>query len=195
MPLLGQKTTATHLEWHVITTLLLKLQKDKNYRLALLIGIQAFTGLRVGDVLKLKYSDFLNKSDLTIVEQKTKKHRIIRLNNSLKELVSNAYKSQMIKNPDEQIFLNRYGTKLISVQYVNRALKKTMLRYKLTNDPTQIKSHLLRKSFGRHVYEMNNKNDMGLIILSELFQHSSPSVTRLYLGIKQQELADVYENL
>ena len=36
---------------------------------------------------------------------------------------------------------------------------------------------------------------MALIKLSELFNHSSPSVTRRYLGLRQEELGEVYEAL
>jgi len=191
----GKRISASHVEWHIITNLLQKLQKDKNYRLLLLIGIPIYTGLRIGDVLKLKWIDFLGKTDLTIVEQKTSKIREIRLNEKLRELVSYAYHSQMIIDPGEPVFINRYKTKTISIQYVNRALKKLALHYKLTDNPTEWKSHLLRKSFGRHVYITNNQSDMGLIILSELFGHSSISTTRLYLGLKREEFQNIYENL
>lgn len=191
----GKRISATHLEWHIVTSLLQKLKKDQNYRLLLIVGIPVYTGLRIGDVLKLTWGDFLGKTDLTIIEQKTNKMREIRLNEKLRELVSCAYNSQMISDPNEPIFLNRYKTKIISIQYVNRALKKLALHYKLTDNPTEWKSHLLRKSFGRHVYLTNNQNDMGLIILSELFGHSSISTTRLYLGLKREEFQNIYENL
>jgi hypothetical protein len=36
---------------------------------------------------------------------------------------------------------------------------------------------------------------MALIKLSELFNHSSPQITRRYLGIRQEELMEVYESL
>jgi integrase len=191
----GKRLAATHLEWHIVTNLLQKLQKDKNYRLLLLVGIPVYTGLRIGDVLKLKWNDFLGKTDLTVVEQKTRKVREIRLNDKLREIVSYAYHSQMIIDPDEPIFFNRYKTKVISIQYVNRALKKMALHYQLTDNPTEWKSHLLRKSFGRHVFQNSNKSDLGLIILSELFGHSSISTTRLYLGLKREEFQNIYENL
>ena len=37
--------------------------------------------------------------------------------------------------------------------------------------------------------------EMALIKLSELVNHSSPSVTRRYLGLRQEELGEVYESL
>ena len=191
----GKKLSATFIEWYVFTNLLQKLQKDNNFRMALLIGIPGYLGLRIGDCLKLKWSDILNKTDLIIQEGKTRKMRELRVNRNLQELILQAYTSLKVDDTDELIFINRYKTKAISLQFVNRILKKTALKYKLTNDPSQWKSHMLRKTFGRHVYESNNKNDMGLIILSQLFNHSSVATTRLYLGLKKEELDNIYENL
>jgi len=66
----GKRLAASHLEWFVFTNLLAKLQKDENYRIAMIIAIQGYTGLRIGDTLKLKWSDFLDKIDLTLHEEK-----------------------------------------------------------------------------------------------------------------------------
>ena len=37
--------------------------------------------------------------------------------------------------------------------------------------------------------------EMALIKLSELFNHASPMVTRRYLGLRREELGEVYEML
>jgi hypothetical protein len=36
---------------------------------------------------------------------------------------------------------------------------------------------------------------MALIKLSEIFNHSSPMITRRYLGLRAQELEEVYNSL
>ena len=58
-----------------------------------------------------------------------------------------------------------------------------------------ISSHSLRKTFGRQVWNNNGESDKALLYLSELFNHSSPAITKRYLGIRQEELDDIYMNL
>ena len=58
-----------------------------------------------------------------------------------------------------------------------------------------LSSHSLRKSFGRQCYEKNNESEKALMYLSEMFNHTSPSITRKYLGIRQEELNNIYMTL
>ena len=56
--------------------------------------------------------------------------------------------------------------------------------------------HSLRKTFGRQVYNMNNDNsELALVKLMELFNHSSVSITKRYLGLRQEELLNTYDCL
>ena len=59
MSLKGQKTTADFMEWNEFSTLLLKLQKDKEFKFCLLIAIGSSLGLRIADILNFKWQDFL----------------------------------------------------------------------------------------------------------------------------------------
>ena len=45
------------------------------------------------------------------------------------------------------------------------------------------------------VWSNNNETDKALLYLSELFNHSSPAITKRYLGIRQEELDDIYMSL
>ena len=56
-----------------------------------------------------------------------------------------------------------------------------------------ISTHSMRKSFGRRVYESCGESEKALNYLSELFNHSSISITRKYLGIRQEELNNIYD--
>jgi integrase len=56
-------------------------------------------------------------------------------------------------------------------------------------------THSLRKTFGRHVWEMDNNSERSLIMLSKIFNHTHSDVTRIYLGITAQEISDIYINL
>ena len=75
MSLKGSTTTTTYLEWNDFISLITRLEKDENYKFCLLISIGVFTGLRMSDLLTLKYSDLLNSETFYIKENtKTKKY-------------------------------------------------------------------------------------------------------------------------
>lgn len=77
---------------------------------------------------------------------------------------------------------------------VNRHLKRIKTVYQLK--AKNVSTHSLRKTFGRRVVDMTGADaEMALIKLSEIFNHASPMVTRRYLGLRQEELGEVYDNL
>jgi len=195
MPLKGQKTTSSYVDWNTITNLILKLDRDGNWKFALLISVGIFTGLRISDILSLHWSDILNKDFLGVVEIKTKKYRRVKLNKQLLEIVSRIFKAQKISDPETLIFLNRWGTKAIRTQYVNTTLKKLFIKYKVTKDGTSISAHSLRKTFGRRIWEVNQNSEKALVILSEVLKHSSVATTKIYLGIREEEISEIYMNL
>lgn len=61
MSLRGQKTTSDFLEWEKMKTLVLKLERDGDFKFALLISCGCYLGLRISDLLQLKWSDLLYK--------------------------------------------------------------------------------------------------------------------------------------
>jgi len=42
---------------------------------------------------------------------------------------------------------------------------------------------------------MNGKSEDSLIVLSEMFCHSNMAITRRYLGIRQQQIDNIYMSL
>ena len=56
-----------------------------------------------------------------------------------------------------------------------------------------ILNHTFRKTFGRYVYESMGRTTEALILLSMILKHSSPQVTMVYLGIRQEEIAGFTE--
>ena len=195
MALSGQKTTSDFIEWNKLQTLLLKLERDGNWKFTLLIAIGIYTGLRVSDIRIIKWEDVLGKEFLEITEKKTKKFRKIKLNQQLSDIINRISKKLGDYRKDAPVFLNEAKTAVISIQYINRKLKQIVTQYGLVKEPERIKSHSLRKSFGRHVFEHNDNSEKSLILLNEIFNHSSIKTTKIYLGIRQQELFDVYDSL
>ena len=194
MSLVGQRTKSDFIEWDKLQSLTQKLERDGDYKFTLLITIGMFTGLRISDILLLRYKDLLGKEHIEVTEKKTGKVRKILVNEHLRETVSRI-SSKLDRDPEQFIFLNRFKTKTISPQYVNWMLKELVKKYGVVKNSNGIKSHSLRKSFGRRVWENNDKSEKGMIMLNEIFNHSSIKTTKIYLGIRYKEIHDVYQNL
>ena len=171
MSLKYSSTTADYLVWSDAMNLIRKLAKDGNYKISLLIALGCFTGLRISDILALRWKQILNTSEFTVIEKKTNKVRTIRINAQL---------GQHIKECYEQI-------KPIGA---NAPILVSQLKIK------NFSCHSLRKTFGRQVYNMNSENsELALVKLMELFNHSSVTITKRYLGLRQEELLNTYDCL
>lgn len=194
MSLKGQRTTTTSLNWDDFKSLISKLERDGEFKFCLLIAVGVFTGLRIGDLLKLQFNQFENTEILTILEQKTKKTRRIKINADLKEIVERIKGKMGVTDSTQYIFVNRYGTKPIDQSYVNVKLKEIFKHYNIVLEGNA-SSHLFRKTLGNRVLRLNNYSNESIILLMELFSHSSPAITKRYLGIREKEILDVYDSV
>lgn len=190
----GTITTTSYMEWNDFVSLITRLEKDEDYKFSLLISIGVFTGLRISDLLTLKYSDLIGNDVLRITEKKTKKVRSIKINKDLKDIVERIVSKMKVTELNTLIFLNRFGTKSIDKSYVNVRLKEIFTRYRIKVGGN-VSTHTFRKTLGRRVMEVNNYSNESLVLLMELFGHSSMSITKRYLGIREQEIHDVYDSL
>lgn len=190
MAIKNQKTKSDFLTWTQITNLIHKLGRDNRPKFQLLIAISSLLGLRISDVLSLRWSQILEKDYISIIEMKSKKHRKMIINKDLRKIIKECY--HKIKPDSDLIFTNRKGS-LMSVQYINRELKKMKIDYVL--EINNFSTHTFRKSFAREYWRRNNYSDQALIMISEIFSHSSVQVTKRYLGIKDEELQEAYEIL
>jgi integrase len=162
----------------------LKLLEDpKRNKLGLYILVAIYTGLRTGDIQGLRFEDF-DSEQLIIQEKKTGKIRNIKINDQLKKVIQRQQGKGLI-------FVSQKNT-VFRTQSLNRMLKQT---FNHLSKRENISTHSLRKSFGRRVYDTNGQSEHSLIKLSEIFGHSSIQLTRIYLGLKQEELNEVYMNL
>lgn len=170
-----------------------KLKREQHYKFLLLISFGCYFGLRIGDLLKLKWVDVYEKSQISIKEQKTQKLREITVNKTLAKLIKRYKQELNVTDLDTYIFTNNTGAKILSIQYINRQLKAIFKEYKIkVKNPS---SHTLRKSFGLRVFEINYKSDEALITLSHIFNHSNTSITRRYIGLEAEKIKDVYLSL
>lgn len=189
MALKGQLTTADYMNWDEAMNLIRKLYRDNRYRDSMLIATGCFTLLRISDIRKLTYADILEHDILTMVEQKTGKHREIALNSDYKKLVEDCYGKLDVKGINRHIFTNKMGG-VICVQRINDLLKEIKAKYNLHIQ--HFSSHSLRKTGARRIYDMSEDREYALIKLSQVLNHSNCSITRRYLGIKREEILDCY---
>lgn len=188
-------TTADYLPWDSAMALVRKLYRDGNYRMSLLIGCGCFFGLRISDLRQITWRQILDKDEFVIYEQKTGKRRVIRVNKGFQGHIKDCHDAMKVRNDDHPCFLNRYGS-IISLQMVNREFKSILVKYQLRID--NFSTHTMRKTWARKIYENENaegRGDMALLKLSELMNHSAPNITRRYIGLRQQELGEVYDSL
>ncbi len=195
MSIKGTKTTTSGIEWNTVMGLLVRLKNDGKLREYLLIATGCYFGLRIGDLLNLKWEYVLDKEEFYITEGKTGKQRKITINKFVKEVikyVADTLTREGVFNLEGYMFCNRYGNKL-SGQFVNYLLREVFKEYgiKVQNPST----HTLRKTFGKRVWESDNKSERALVYLSEIFSHSSLTVTKKYIGITDKVIADVYLKL
>ena len=193
MSLKHQYTTADYIPWDEAMNLVRRLFRDGNYRMSLLIGCGCFVGLRYSDLKKLTWEMLLSSDSFAIYEQKTGKRREIRINKGFQQHIQACHDALNVKDDSEPCFLNRFGS-VLSVQMVNRHFKLIKAKYQVK--VKNFSTHSLRKTMGRRVVDMAGADaEMALIKLSELYNHSSPQITRRYLGLRQEELGEVYDSL
>lgn len=193
MSLKNSYTTSDYLQWDSATSLVRKLYRDKNYRISLLIGCGIFFGLRISDLLQLTWEMLLDKdAKFVITEKKTSKRREVRINKEFQKHIKDCYSALNIQNLNELCFLSGKN-KVYSTQWVNIVLKDLKNRYNLKID--HFSTHSLRKTFGRKVFESSENAELALVKLMELFNHSSVSITKRYLGLRQEEILQTYDCL
>ncbi len=162
-----------------------------NMRNCIMILIGVYTGLRISDILRLKWEqvyDFQKRkvlSHIYIVEKKTKKPKIIALHKQLVRALTEfaATSAQeggfLIENPQTGKAISR----IQAYRIIKAAAEKL--------DIGKISCHSLRKTFGYHAW----KSGVSPAVIMDIYNHSSLAVTRRYLGITQDEKNEVYLNL
>ena len=185
--------TSDYMEWDVMLSLIRKLYRDGNYRMSLLIGCGCFFGLRISDILTLTWYMLLDDDKFTLNEKKTNKRRVVKINADFQQHIKQCHDALHITNDNEKCFLSQKKM-VYSTQRINVLFKEIKKKYNLKIE--HFSTHTMRKTFGRKVFESAGENaNMALMRLSELFNHSNVSVTKIYLGIREKELLETYDLL
>lgn len=189
----NQLTTSDHLPYDEFTRFLDCLHNDGEYRWEMYARLSFCTACRASDTLKLRWKDVLGMSSISIVEQKTKKARKIPFNPSIQKSFDELWKALGCPDKKDYIMPSPHGDKPLTIQFVNMKLKEFKFKYHLKIE--NFSTHTFRKTFGRYVYDTNNRSAESLILLNKILNHSSIQVTKTYIGITQEEVAGIYASI
>lgn len=188
----GVLTTSDYLPYKEYQETINKLHEDKFYWEELYFVVAFATALRVSDVRMLKWKDLLKKPSLIVIERKTEKTRSIPLNEELQDILNELYVLLGSPNKNQYLFLGNKGLPM-AVQHINRRLKRIKSLYNLSIE--NFSTHTFRKTFGRHIWEKHNRSEEALLMLQKILNHSNVGITYCYLGIRNDEIKEFYENL
>lgn len=148
-------------------------QSDRNL---LLFNIGINTGLRIGDIVKLRIEDVKGRSNVVVNEGKTKKPRRVYLTAIMGDIAD-----YLDGRPDEGwLFPSRKGDGHITPTQAYRIYSKAADLL----GRADIGTHTGRKTFGFHYYQRTKD----VATLMEIFNHSDQATTKRYIGIREQEI-------
>jgi integrase len=155
---------------------------EPNNRVATALILEANLGIRVSDITELTLNKIVkdgNRYRLDLTEEKTNKKRVFTVPTELYQYIKQYCIDNEIKSNEKIIS--------ISERQVQRHLKEACdyLGY------DGISTHSFRKYFATNIY-LNN--DYNIVLVQELLQHSSPSITQRYIGIGSKQLEAALNN-
>lgn len=169
-----------------------KYLKGKNVRDYALFTVGINIALRISDLLKLTWGDVLDDSIFKTVvlrEDKTGKMRNIKLNKVSRKALEELLDTLDTYNMNEYIFKSREGdNKPITRQQAFYILRDAASAVGIKE---KVGTHTLRKTWGYHAW----KKGYSPALIMETLNHSNLTTTKRYLGIRQDEINDLYDSL
>lgn len=163
----------------------------RNYTL-ICTGIN--TALRISDILSLKWGEVYNfeihafRKHIFLMEKKTEKKTCIAMNQSLRNALNLYMDSLDSVHPKDYIFHGKTPDKALSRSQAFRIIQSAGQELHLNE---HISCHSLRKTFGYHAWTSGASPAVLMII----YNHSSFSITKRYLGIEQDDKDMIFLNL
>ena len=159
----------------IIQTLLRGFEGSRpNPRVAAILTAEANLGMRVGDILRLRMADIVkdgNRYRLNVTEEKTGKERKFTVPAEIYSFLRTYADRNHV--PDDSLLFP------ITVRQVQHHLKLVCDHLGYSN----ISTHSFRKWYATSIY---NDNGHDIVLVQRLLQHSSPTVTRRYIGVSDE---------
>jgi len=151
------------------------------------------TGLRKGDLLRLKVGDVRPTPKqwvdrLIVIEQKTGKRKDPPLSVPMKKALQEYLATRPEAKATEPLFPSQRGGRPLTRQAAWRILSEAAKAVGITEP---IGTHTMRKSWGYHA----RKAGIDLTIIQDVLNHSDPAVTYRYLGIDRDDRDHAYQSL
>ena len=191
MSLKGTITTADYLDFSEYKRLIKCLEEEGKYKDCLYAMLSFCLGLRISDVLKLRWEEVVNCRYVIVTEKKTQKTKRIPISMETARHIAQIY--QKLGSPPVGELIFGHNGKPITRQGVNIKLKGWKLKYDL--NLKNFSSHTFRKTFGRYVYETMGRSNEALVLLNRIFRHSSIATTMIYIGLRDDEISDIFNGL
>ena len=185
-----EKTKAHYLTVEEVDKLLdLRLNTPLAYRNKAMLELLYSTGVRITELVELKFNNIDFTDEFIRVMGKGSKERIIPLGEEAIKYLSlyvNQYRNLILKTKtSDYLFINNFGNK-ITRQGFFKILKKEC---KIQGIEKNISPHTLRHSFATHL--LNNGAD--LRVIQELLGHSDISTTQIYTHISKEKIKSDYK--
>jgi len=167
----------------------LLLANIRHQKLKLIVTIAAYTGLRLNEILHLKYSrinvqekiiEIINSGNFTT---KTKKNRIIPVPDTLLNELTSLFSDNgtpLLIDPESYIF-STDGKAPYDKSYITRKFKSLLRKLNLSED---LHFHCLRHTYFSNLSRLN----VPVNYIKELAGHSSIKTTEIYLHNFRQDL-------
>jgi len=158
------------------------IEHTRNRKHRLILRLLYTTGIRVGEVVKLKLGDIDSKRMVIRIKHgKGNKDRYVVLSGSLLEELRVYWKWY---RPEEYLFEGAQRSHPISIRTVQHVFKQACRRIGLRK---QVGVHVLRHSFATHLLE----SGVDTLLVKTLLGHANLSTTSRYLHVANNQLQEV----
>jgi site-specific recombinase XerD len=178
-------------------------------------------GLRISDILELRFCDLINpdftfKDFITVFEKKTRntrkksQNRIITINSCVQDAIITYLENTPNISLSDYMFVNESGNNKYFLNGRNEKSSLNRLSTPMTRQGVDLMlknatkaigldgnyaTHTLRKTFAYHYMLQNHNDTRALELLQKMFNHSSIRQTLTYIGITDEEIEEAYHSL
>lgn len=176
-----------------------KKQIARRNKLLFVIGINL--GIRASDLRSLKWNFFFEEIDGEIkfrdyysIQPKKTKNKYVKLffNQTVKKAIESYTSYYPVQDLDSFLFPSRKGDEPILERSMCRIIKDAASDAGIKQN---IGSHSLRKTFGFWCWHNASNPDKALVLLQQIFNHSSTQITLRYIGVLHEEMEDMFDSI